>query len=559
MSTAAADTPAVVGDSDTRKVAAAALLGLVLGEGVMVALRVGFSKGGDFAGVVPLLVGAGAKPHLASATRAALATADGARAREASAAALLDLVLGEGVMTALRLGFSKGGDFANVVPLLVGAAAKPHLEAATRAALALACDAGQAGVAALLLAVDGVGHFFWAEDNDWKSSYVDDDGRGGYSLLAASAARGDADVVRVLIDSGMACINREDDGSPFAPLERAAHGGHAACVALLLAAGRCNTVNEESNGVTALMAAATHGHTECVAALVAASSIYLDTRSGMPAHDCRGTTALQLAAEKGHGACVAVLLGAGCNVNQTDRAGDTALMCAAQAGQRDVVRALLAAGGIRVNHTGSSGWTALLCAASGNHVPCVRTLLATKGIDHGVRSSRLGDDRETLAANHYGAGGRRETALHAACHRKNAEMVSILLTAGSCRFALCKAADGYHIPHTVSPLAMAEEDAKVRAVFLSGVDYWQRSLHGGHSWAMRQVVRTLLLVCQRLGAIVQAANAVPRHGTSMGEDLFARLRSFAAQRALERALVDLPEEIWLLVCGFLRSADFPPR
>ena len=66
------------------------------------------------------------------------------------------------------------------------------------------------------------------------------------------------------------------------------------------------------------------------------------------------------------------------------------------------------------------------------------------------------------------------------------------------------------------------------AVFASGVDYWQRKRHGGHSWAMREAITALLLARQRLGTLAPAASP----------------------------LVHLPEEIWLAVCCFLRSADF---
>jgi len=126
-----------------------------------------------------------------------------------------------------------------------------------------------------------------------------------------------------------------------------------------------------------------------------------------------------------------------------------------------------------------------------------------------------------------------KTALHNACAKKNAETASLLLVAGSCRFALCKAKHGAGVPLTETPLALAGDDKAVRAVFLSGVDYWQRRRHRGHSWAMRQVVLAAMLARQRL-------DAAPPPILCGGA----------------RALVHLPEEIWLLMCGFFRSADF---
>ena len=90
----------------------------------------------------------------------------------------------------------------------------------------------------------------------------------------------------------------------------------------------------------------------------------------------------------------------------------------------------------------------------------------------------------------------------------------------------------------------------MRAAFLSGVDYWQRTLHGGHSWAMRRVMEALMLTRQRLDAPAPAAREVTTRVT--------RRRSAATAALAARTLVHLPEEIWLLVCGSLRSADFPP-
>ena len=73
-------------------------------------------------------------------------------------------------------------------------------------------------------------------------------------------------------------------------------------------------------------------------------------------------------------------------------------------------------------------------------------------------------------------------------------------------------------------------------LFASGVDYWQRRRHGGHSWAMKEAVLALMLTRQRLD------NA-------------------PAPELLDHAAAEshrLPEEMWLRACSFLRSADFEP-
>ena len=227
------------------------------------------------------------------------------------------------------------------------------------------------------------------------------------------------------------------------------------------------------------------------------------------------------AAHQGHAACVRALVAVNkANVDVTNGEKSCALTFAATNGHAECIAALLVADGINVNQLDSNGDTALALASENGHAACVRALLAAKGIDHSTRDT----DHSC------------RTALHHACAKKDAEAASLLLVAGSCRFALCRAEHGAGVPLTETPLALAGNDKAVRAVFLSGIDYWQRRRHGGHSWAMRQVVLAVMLARQRLDA---APPAILGGGA--------------------RALVHLPEEIWLLVCGLLRSADFGPQ
>ena len=76
------------------------------------------------------------------------------------------------------------------------------------------------------------------------------------------------------------------------------------------------------------------------------------------------------------------------------------------------------------------------------------------------------------------------------------------------------------------PLDVAANE-EVRAVFRSGVDFWQLRLHKQHSREMKRRLHTLALVQQRLG----------RTGTG-------------------RDMVTLPKEMWWSMFGFLRGADF---
>ena len=101
-------------------------------------------------------------------------------------------------------------------------------------------------------------------------------------------------------------------------------------------------------------------------------------------------------------------------------------------------------------------------------------------------------------------------------------------------------------------LAAAVDAAKcytaVLALFTSGVDYWQRRRHGGHSWAMKEAMLALMLTRQRL-------DNTPAPGT---QDHTAA-ESPRSPPPLRTPLPRLPEEMWLRACSFLRSADFEPR
>ena len=112
----------------------------------------------------------------------------------------------------------------------------------------------------------------------------------------------------------------------------------------------------------------------------------------------------------------------------------------------------------------------------------------------------------------------------------------------------------------------------MHAVFLSGIDYWQRGKHARHSTAMKHTVHALMLVRLRLSASASSGG-----NTGAGEDgdkdadrdpgppVGAGSVSAAGAHAQvgtpgspheEACLPHLPEELWLAVCSYLRSADF---
>jgi hypothetical protein len=206
---------------------------------------------------------------------------------------------------------------------------------------------------------------------------------------------------------------------------------------------------------------------------------------------------------------VRLLLGCdGIDVNCTDDWGDTAVSVAAQDSNLPILRVLLAVDGIAQNAENEYGDTALMRATAEGRTSVVRVLVTAKG---------------TTDINREDVDG--HTLLHNACtfvdRHKAMDIAGVLLMGGSCRFKVnCKGN---------APLDMARKNPRLyedlHTLFASGIDYWQRKRHGGHSYAMRQVVATALLLRQRL-----AVAASP--------------------------LGVLPEEIWLKLCTFLRSADF---
>ena len=432
--------------------------------------------------------------------------------RQQDAAHVLSRVFGEEVLAALYEGFLQG-DLTGVVPLLTATTAKPHLRQAAQDVFLAACLENEAGAAALLLEGDGVDGnavvdpSYVRNDEDWLDS---SENEAGDTVLTRAAREGRSGMVRALVESGKADVNHAAPNGEL-PLVLAIYTGEGDCVEALLAADGIDTTIASSSFCdrTPLTAAAMMSETDLVRRFLAVDGVAVNW-----AESGSGYTALMYAAQDGHAGCVRALLrAAGIDANFTNVDGETALSLAACYGHRDCVHLLLAVGGIDVNQA-SGGDSALLDAVTHRHGDwegCARALASAKGID-------LNQPREYT----------RQTALHMVCSHKHAALAAHLLTAGGCRFARDNASG--------TALALAAGDKAVTKVFASGVDYWQRRLHGGHAWAMKEAVQTLLLVRQRLDARALLDPAPAAAGS----------------------LPHLPEEIWLAALAFLRSADFMP-
>jgi ankyrin repeat protein len=392
----------------------------------------------------------------------------------------------------------------------------------------------------------------------------------------AACEQGRADVAQVLLasDSVNAAAAVTTLGETRTLLQHAIHNNCPDVVRVLLtdasaeATINADLVEDEGEwGINApLLLAAGLGRVECLQALLACAHVDIHAvghgAEGLP------VTPLGFAAQNGHLCCVRALLaadGIGVNCMAQDENGDTtmsALMAAAYTDQVPCLLALLDADGVNVNLQGDNGWTALTFACYSGSQSAAEALLAVEGIDASLADSDDGDTPLHYAAindmfhtvqlllkrkevNASAATTNGVTPLHDACWGNHPGMVRALLLGGGCRFKLTTntfylrrgtAGDG-------TPLGITT-NANVRTVFASDIDYWQRKHHAHHSWAMKEVVLTLLLVAQRMGAHADTTQPL-----TLSSDAHPPVQH------QPRSLPLLPEEIWLELLGFLRSAD----
>ena len=445
-------------------------------------------------------------------------------ARKQAAATVVGRVLGEDVFAALHEGFLKG-DLTAVIPLLAAATTKPYLRKAAQEVFVAACKDGEANAAALLLEGDGVdGNAVLNQHCVVDEGWAYGDNKEGDTALTRAAREGRGHVVRALVESGKVDVNRAGRNGEL-PLVLAIKSTDASCAEALLAADGIDTLLVGGyRAETPLIAAAGVGNAAWVKCFLAVDGVATNHAANQEGEKWSGGgyTALMFAAEEGHTECVQALLEAdGIAVNHTTQGGDTALNLAAAYGRSRCVNALLQVGGVDANQASEDDGSPLLAAIENGYndwEDCTRMLSTAKHVD--------------LNLPHPGSRHHCETALHWVCARKHAALAAHLLaahllTAGGCRFARDKKGN--------TPLDLAQGDKAVTKVFASGIDYWQRRRHGGHAWVMKEVVKTLLLIRQRLDTHALVAAAAPAAGGG---------------------LPHLPEEIWLAALGFLRSADF---
>ncbi len=211
--------------------------------------------------------------------------------------------------------------------------------------------------------------------------------RMGQTLLESAAAKGELDVVRLLLDNGAAVDGLQQPG--LTALDYAAANGHKAVVDLLLSKGAKPGAQTEG-GVTPLHLAADKGYEEVAKALLAAGApVNAPAKGGgsSRAEDLRyhvnpGQTPLLLAAGGGYTGMVELLLAKGADVNAEDGDGLTPLSYATWNHYNVVVQVLLAA---HANPNAGRVNLPLAKAAYQGDLPALKLLLAN-GADPNTNS-----------------------------------------------------------------------------------------------------------------------------------------------------------------------------
>lgn len=198
--------------------------------------------------------------------------------------------------------------------------------------------------------------------------------------LMVASMNGHAAAVTKLLELGAAPETRSDDGRTA--IIYAAGWGNAACVHALLASG-ARVDARGDDGWTATMLASARGDIEGLRALLSAGA-------NVDARNKWGQTALFIAAQAGGADRVRALLDAGARatIDWADNSGATALAMAAGAADSNEVLVELLGAGADPNLADADGLTPLMRAADRGDVERVKALLAAKA-DAGAKD-RLG-------------------------------------------------------------------------------------------------------------------------------------------------------------------------
>jgi ankyrin repeat protein len=233
-----------------------------------------------------------------------------------------------------------------VVAILLQAGASVNLKSSTGAtALGAACEAGNVNVAKRLL----VAHATQSTDDD------------GFTPLTRAIQAKSPALVRLLIEYGADVETRSPNGA--APLHwavREGASGEGLEILRLLIEALSNIDAVEEHHVTPLMLSLDEPDR------LPATNLLIAAGADVNIPDFHGNTPLIVAAFAGNREALRVLLKAGATVDKQNTAGMTALIAAAGAGHIDVVQILLRAGASKAL-SDSNGNVALNWAVSNSH------------------------------------------------------------------------------------------------------------------------------------------------------------------------------------------------
>jgi hypothetical protein len=186
--------------------------------------------------------------------------------------------------------------------------------------------------------------------------------------LLEAAEKGRISQILELLQKGANVNDKDDDG--LTALHKAATRGHKSALVALLAMG-ADLGERDGRGHTPLMDAAQAGNAEVVTLLVTPSTVQSLAGDVLKA----GSAKLPAGLDKLGGVLQDHV---GSALDQTDRAGRTALMLAVAGGHAECVKALLPPGGdgrARILRPDKKGQSALMLAAAGGHADALEALL----------------------------------------------------------------------------------------------------------------------------------------------------------------------------------------